>query len=181
VRFEPTIAQDFEPALDIAAKIISVSADFEFLARCERDVRGALAGEASVARSQPYYLDITHPLSNKGAALSERARLLAVPLAEFAVIGDDGNDIAMFERSASVIAMGNATPQVRQAAEEPGPDEAPVTISIEPHPREIVAQILSAFVMVKDARNPCVDYELSFFAVRGVHRPGISHSQDWKD
>jgi Cof subfamily protein (haloacid dehalogenase superfamily) len=117
VRFEPTIAEDFGPALDIAAKIVGVSADFELLARCEHDVRVALAGEASVARSQPYYLDITHPLANKGAALSELAMLLAIPLAEIAVIGDGGNDIAMFERSGLSIAMGNASPQVRQAAD----------------------------------------------------------------
>jgi Cof subfamily protein (haloacid dehalogenase superfamily) len=117
VRFKPTVADDFGPALDIAAKIVGVSADFELLARCERDVRGALAGQASVARSQPYYLDITHPLANKGVALSELAKLLAIPLAEIAVIGDGRNDIAMFERSGLSIAMGNASPEVRQAAD----------------------------------------------------------------
>jgi gluconokinase len=40
-----------------------------------------------------------------------------------------------------------------EALEEPGPDEAPVTVSIEPHPRDIVAQILSALAIVKHARN----------------------------
>ena len=72
---------------------------------------------ASVARSQPYYLDVTHPLANKGAALSELAKLLGVPLAEIAVIGDGGNDVAMFERSGLSIAMGNASPEVQQAAD----------------------------------------------------------------
>jgi hypothetical protein len=38
-------------------------------------------------------------LTNKGVAQSEIANLLAVPLAEVAVIGDGGNDVAMFERS----------------------------------------------------------------------------------
>jgi hydroxymethylpyrimidine pyrophosphatase-like HAD family hydrolase len=80
-------------------------------------VRAALADQASVARSQPYYLDITHPLANKGIALSELARLLAVPREEIAVIGDGGNDIAMFERSGLSIAMGNAGPEVQQAAD----------------------------------------------------------------
>jgi gluconokinase len=41
-----------------------------------------------------------------------------------------------------------------EALEEPGPDEAPITVSIEPRPREIVAQILSALAMVEDVRNP---------------------------
>ena len=78
-------------------------------------MRAVLADQASVARSQPYYLDITHPLANKGVALSELAKLLALPLAEIAVIGDGGNDIAMFERSGLSIAMGNAGPEVRRA------------------------------------------------------------------
>jgi Cof subfamily protein (haloacid dehalogenase superfamily) len=117
VGFGPTIVEDFGPALGGAAKIVGVSADFELLGRCERDLRAAFTAQASVARSQPYYLDITHPLANKGDALSELAKLLAIPLAEIAVIGDGGNDIAMFERSGLSIAMGNAGPDVRRAAD----------------------------------------------------------------
>jgi Cof subfamily protein (haloacid dehalogenase superfamily) len=117
VGFPAKVIKDFEPFLDSAAKIVGVSRDFELLARCGDDVRAALADNASVARSQPYYLDVTHPLANKGAALSEIAKRLALPLAEMAVIGDGGNDVAMFERSGLSIAMGNASPQVQQAAD----------------------------------------------------------------
>jgi Cof subfamily protein (haloacid dehalogenase superfamily) len=117
VGFRPTTVKDFGPALDAAAKIVGVSMDFALLARCEGDVRAGLADRASVARSQPYYLDVTHPLANKGAALSELARLLAVPLQEIAVIGDGGNDVAMFARSGLSIAMGNASPEVQRAAD----------------------------------------------------------------
>jgi Cof subfamily protein (haloacid dehalogenase superfamily) len=117
VAFPPTLVEDFGPALDTAAKIVGVSRDFELLARCERDVRTGLADNAFVVRSQPYYLDITHPLANKGTALTEVARLLGVPLAEIAVIGDGGNDVAMFERSGLSIAMGNAGPDVQRAAD----------------------------------------------------------------
>jgi Cof subfamily protein (haloacid dehalogenase superfamily) len=117
VGFQAKIVKDFEAFLGSAAKIVGVSWDFELLVRCENDVRAALADNASVARSQPYYLDVTHPLANKGAALSEIARLLAVPLAEIAVIGDGGNDVAMFKRSGLSIAMGNASAQVQQAAD----------------------------------------------------------------
>jgi Cof subfamily protein (haloacid dehalogenase superfamily) len=117
VRFRPTVVEDFGSAIDGAAKIVGVSADFELLARCERDLRTALAGQASAVRSQPYYLDITHPLANKGVALSALATLLAVAPAQIAVIGDGGNDIAMFEQSGLSIAMGNASPQVQGAAD----------------------------------------------------------------
>jgi Cof subfamily protein (haloacid dehalogenase superfamily) len=117
VGFPPKVAKDFGTALDLSAKIVGVSADFALLAQCERDVRAVLGNQASVARSQSYYLDITHPLANKGVALAELANLLAVPLAEIAVIGDGGNDVAMFERSGLSIAMGNASPEVRSAAD----------------------------------------------------------------
>ena len=117
VGFQPTLVDNFGQSLDAANKIVGVSADFERLAQCEREVRGPLTDRATVARSQSYYLDVTHPLANKGIALSEIARLLVVPLAEIAVIGDGGNDVAMFERSGLSIAMGNASPEVRQAAD----------------------------------------------------------------
>jgi len=42
---------------------------------------------------------------------------LDIPLIEIAVIGDGGNDVAMFERSGLSIAMGNASPNVKQAAD----------------------------------------------------------------
>jgi Cof subfamily protein (haloacid dehalogenase superfamily) len=117
VEFGPTLVEDFGPVLDITAKIVGVSTDFELLARCEREMRAVFADRATVARSQPYYLDITHPLANKGFALSEIAEMLGVPLAEIAAIGDGGNDVAMFERSGLSIAMGNASPEVQRAAD----------------------------------------------------------------
>ena len=117
VGFGPTIVEEFGFRLDTAAKIVGVSKDFALLAQCENDAAAELAGRASVVRSQAYYLDITHPLANKGVALSEFAKLLAIPLAEIAVIGDGGNDVAMFERSGLSIAMGSANPAVRQAAD----------------------------------------------------------------
>jgi Cof subfamily protein (haloacid dehalogenase superfamily) len=117
VEFAPTIVEDFGHALDAAAKIVGVSTDRDLLAQRERDAKAALADGAFVTRSQPYYLDITHPLANKGAALSEIAKLLAIPLAEIAVIGDGSNDVAMFERSGLSIAMGNASAAVREAAD----------------------------------------------------------------
>jgi Cof subfamily protein (haloacid dehalogenase superfamily) len=116
VAFGPKIVDDFGPALDGTAKIVGVSSDFEYLARCERELRAALGEQASIVRSQPYYLDVTHPLANKGDALSSLAQLLKVPLAEVAAIGDGPNDVAMFERSGFSIAMGNASPEVQRAA-----------------------------------------------------------------
>lgn len=117
IGFRPTIVEDFGSALDAAAKIVGVSKNFDALERCEQDVRTALDDNACVARSQPYYLDVTHPLANKGVALAKLAKLLNVPMTEIAVLGDGRNDVAMFERSGLSIAMGNASPEVRHKAD----------------------------------------------------------------
>ena len=117
IGFPQTYVEQFGPALDSAAKIVGVSENFELLEHYERELRAALDGQATIARSQPYYLDITHPLANKGVALSTISTLLGVPLAEIAVIGDGANDVAMFERSGLSIAMGNASPEVQRAAD----------------------------------------------------------------
>jgi len=116
VGFRPTIVEDFGSALDAAAKIVGVSKDFDLLEQCELDVRVALTSSAFIVRSQRYYLDITHPLANKGVAVTEIAKLLGIPLTEIAVIGDGSNDVAMFERAGLSIAMGNASSQVQRKA-----------------------------------------------------------------
>ena len=117
VCFPPTVVADFGSALATAGKIVGVSQDFARLARCEQELREALADQASVALSQPYYLDITHPLANKGVALTKFATLLGIPLGEMAVIGDGHNDVAMFERAGLSIAMGNASAEVQRVAD----------------------------------------------------------------
>jgi hypothetical protein len=117
VQFGPTVVADFTDSLDTANKIVGVSDDFARLALCEEKARPTFAGGASVARSQPYYLDITHKLANKGTALLALSKRLAIPAQEIAVIGDGGNDVAMFELSGLSIAMGNAASEVQLAAD----------------------------------------------------------------
>ena len=49
--------------------------------------------------------------------MTEFAKLMGIPLAEIAVLGDSANDVAMFERSGLSIAMGNASAEVQGAAD----------------------------------------------------------------
>ena len=75
-----------------------------------------LGEAASASRSQPYYLDITHPMANKGVAVVRLAALMGVPMSEIAVIGDGHNDVGKFAQSGLSIAMGNAPPDVQRHA-----------------------------------------------------------------
>ena len=70
----------------------------------------------SASRSQPYYLDVTHPLANKGSVVKRLSETLEAPTAEIATIGDSANDVLMFAHSGLSIAMGNAGPDVQRTA-----------------------------------------------------------------
>lgn len=115
----PTLVDrlDQPGVIDHAYKIVGVSTDFELLARRERELAAALGTSATVARSQLYYLDVTHPLANKGHAVERLSQLLDVPVSAIAAIGDGRNDMAMFAVSGMAIAMGNAERQVQEAAD----------------------------------------------------------------
>ena len=116
VKFAPMVVENFEDVLSRAVKIVGVSDDHDLVARCEKDAQDALGANASAARSQPYYLDVTHPDANKGAVVTILAKLLAVPAGEIATIGDMPNDVLMFRNSGLSIAMGNASPEVQAQA-----------------------------------------------------------------
>ena len=116
VKFEPIVTADFGRALDSAVKIVGVSDDLDSVARAEQAVKTALGKSASAARSQPYYLDITHPEANKGAAISYLAKRLGLQTHEIATIGDQPNDVLMFTESGLSIAMGNASDEVKKQA-----------------------------------------------------------------
>ena len=116
VKFPPTTVDDFGQALDHAVKIVGISDDLDLVARCEKDAQSALGAQASAARSQPYYLDVTHPEANKGTVVTTLSKFLSIPPAEIATIGDMPNDALMFRQSGLSIAMGNANPEVQKQA-----------------------------------------------------------------
>jgi Cof subfamily protein (haloacid dehalogenase superfamily) len=116
VQFPPTVVQDFGAALDSAVKIVGVSDDLALVARCEAEAQKELGADASAARSQPYYLDVTHPDANKGTVVTTLSKFLSIPAAEIATIGDMPNDVLMFRKSGLSIAMGNASPEVQAQA-----------------------------------------------------------------
>ncbi|BAN25257.1 Cof-type HAD-IIB family hydrolase [Caballeronia insecticola] len=102
--------------LDSVDKIVGSTPDTERLARVESDLQKQLEGRGHAARSQTYYLDVTNLDANKGTAVRELARIANVPLERVAVLGDMGNDVAMFEIAGVSIAMGQASETVQRRA-----------------------------------------------------------------
>ena len=117
VGFEPVIVPEFtDEHLAKLAKIVGVGDDYELVAEAEAAAQKALGNNASAARSQPYYLDITHPDANKGFVADWLSKQLNIPRANIATIGDMPNDVLMFVKSGFSIAMGNASDQVKAQA-----------------------------------------------------------------
>src|SRR5499433_1373616 len=116
VGFAPMVVSDFTAHLERVAKIVGVSDDYAAVARCEADVQHDCGNHVSATRSQPYYLDITHPDANKGHVVAVLSQALSILPAQIATIGDMPNDVLMFQKSGLSIAMGNANPDVRREA-----------------------------------------------------------------
>ncbi len=116
VQFPPKVTPTFDGLLDRVAKIVGISQDYDAVAHCEKNVQERFAGRVSAARSQPFYLDVTHPKANKGEVVLMASEFGGIPTQEIATIGDMANDITMFKESGVSIAMGNAAPEVQRAA-----------------------------------------------------------------
>jgi Cof subfamily protein (haloacid dehalogenase superfamily) len=115
VRFEPRLVDSFDGATSVA-KIVGVSDDHDAIAAASAKASEVLGDEVSASRSQPYYVDVTHPSANKGAVVRYLSRRYEVPPEEIATIGDMPNDVLMFAHSGLSIAMGNADREVQRAA-----------------------------------------------------------------
>src|SRR5215469_5475084 len=116
VQFPPKVTATFDGLYDRVAKIVGISQNYDAVARCEKDVQQKCGESVSAARSQPFYLDVTHPKANKGEVVVMASEFGRIPTSEVATIGDMANDITMFQKSGVSIAMGNASPEVQKAA-----------------------------------------------------------------
>jgi Cof subfamily protein (haloacid dehalogenase superfamily) len=116
VQFPPRVAPNFDGLFDRVAKIVGISDNYETVALCEKCVQEKCGLAVSAARSQPFYLDVTHPKANKGEVVRMASEFGRIPTQEIATIGDMPNDITMFQVSGMSIAMGNASPEVQRAA-----------------------------------------------------------------
>jgi Cof subfamily protein (haloacid dehalogenase superfamily) len=131
VKFPPIVVPDYSAVMDEVVKVVGISDDLSAVAQCESDIVRQFSGEVHcnqttprrdqaatvfAARSQPYYVDVTHPQANKGAVVLTLAAILKVDASEVATLGDMPNDISMFEKAGMSIAMGQSSEEVKRAA-----------------------------------------------------------------
>jgi transaldolase len=115
LKTSPIVVPSFEGIKGVV-KVVGVSEDHARVATCEAAAQEQFGGQVSAARSQPYYLDITHPAANKGVVIERLSHYLKVPIDRIAALGDQPNDVLMFKAAGLSIAMGNASEEVQQQA-----------------------------------------------------------------
>ena len=116
VQFEPKVMTSLDGLTTDVAKLVGVSDDLDAVARAATAAHDRFGDHVTAARSQPYYLDVTHPDANKGAVARYLSARYSIPPEAIGTIGDMPNDVLMFAHSGLSIAMGNASPEVQRAA-----------------------------------------------------------------
>ncbi|MCH6268774.1 Cof-type HAD-IIB family hydrolase [Neobacillus citreus] len=79
------------------------------------EAAGALKGfsELEVTKSGIENIEITHKNAQKGIALEAFVNERGIDLSETMAIGDNFNDVSMFEKAGRAVAMGNASPHIK--------------------------------------------------------------------
>lgn len=104
------------PADFVIAKGLFVG-DSSLLDQIEPTVEQVFGQDLSVVRSGPNFLEVMHLGVNKGVALQQLAQHLNLSAAEVMAVGDEKNDLPMFEFAGTAVAMGNGTDLAKQHAD----------------------------------------------------------------
>jgi len=70
-----------------------------------------------VVRTDPHFIEVMAPQTNKGNALKKLATYLNLPIAAVMALGDQDNDLPMITTAGLGVAMGNANDRVKAAAD----------------------------------------------------------------
>lgn len=77
----------------------------------------AIKDKYNILRSAPFFLEFLHKSANKGTGVKAVADALGYSAEEVICIGDAGNDLAMVEYAGLGVAMDNAFPELKDAAD----------------------------------------------------------------
>jgi transaldolase len=96
--------------------VVGVSDDRARVAACEAALQRELGTVVVAARTQPHRLDVAHASASTGTVIERLARYLKIAPRQIATIGDQADDLGMFERSGLSIAMGRSSEALKRHA-----------------------------------------------------------------
>jgi len=94
-----------------------VTAEPELAEIYEKELQRLLRDEANVFRSDPFFIEVVPKGVDKALTLERLLPLIGAEHEQLVCCGDGFNDISMLEYAAVGVAMGNAQPPVKEAAD----------------------------------------------------------------
>lgn len=102
---------------------------------CEDELGGKFGESTYTTTSKPFYLEFMHDKVSKGDTLKILAEMLEIPIEEVIAVGDGKNDLTMIEKAGLGVAVENAHPELKEAADH-------LTLSNDDHG---VSEVVEAF------------------------------------
>ena len=90
----------------------------EILDKAIQKIPASFREKYATVKSADFFFEILNKKVSKGNALKRLAAHLGINQSETMAIGDNENDISMIEYAGIGVAMGNATPSVKESADE---------------------------------------------------------------
>lgn len=108
---------DFIGAIRFPVNKCLISGEPEVLAPLTEELKKRYYGVLNIYRSEPFFLEIMPPLVDKAHALERLLPSLGISREECVCCGDGYNDITMLQYAGIGVAMANAQPEVKEAAD----------------------------------------------------------------
>ncbi|MDF7639341.1 Cof-type HAD-IIB family hydrolase [Lactobacillus sp. ESL0791] len=89
----------------------------ELLDKYETQVKQKFDEKLTVARTDKHFIELINPAVNKGNGLRELCQALGIPANSVMAIGDERNDISMFDFAGIAICMGNGHAEAKKHAD----------------------------------------------------------------
>lgn len=116
-RMECTRVENLADFLHFSPIKILMSVEPEKLPGVRETIRDFLPESLTVVQTAPFYLEIIPERINKGQGLRDVCAALGISPKDTVAFGDAANDIPMLREAGVGVAMGNASSEVKQAAD----------------------------------------------------------------
>lgn len=97
-------------------KILAISLDEQKTTELRDFLRKKYSNTLFISKSTPFYCEIVNKKASKGKAIKFLSNLWGIKKEEIMAVGDQDNDIDMFETAGLCVAMGNGTEELKNAA-----------------------------------------------------------------
>jgi len=96
---------------------ILVIGESDQLAQLQASLNNEFGNKINLTKSKKNFLEISHPKATKGYALKELTQSLNLKREQVVAIGDNLNDLDMIEYAGCGVAVANAVPALKEAAD----------------------------------------------------------------